>query len=163
MQVSTTLSHATRALERMGSTLTDLVAATKALAEQEDECSARMGQLEQSVRSASENVATLNARLSLDALARAERPAPAAPPPSPSTPSSPADPGASAAEPRPGWLRRMGLWYQGLRFTLKIAGTVALLIPALGAVIYAAWRLLAWLRPGHVPPPPPAPLVAGPR
>jgi hypothetical protein len=50
-------------------------------------------------------------------------------------------------------------WATGLTQVGKILFLLPPLIIALGGVVYAVWKVLAWLQPGHIPPPPNQPMV----
>jgi len=159
VQVATTLQHASDSLRMMQETQANMLAATRVLAEQVDDCQSSVDRLDGSVRTMSENVATLGAKLGMSMLSNAEHVAHQDSQLSPLPPSLTDTPAEASRRRR---LARLTDWYMGLGLTVKIVGTVVVLLPALGSLIYGAWKMLAWLAPDQFHPPTNPPTFMGP-
>lgn len=157
-------------LENLGDTLKsvqetnqNVTTAVQVLAEQVDGVQSAIDRLTGQVETANQQLSALNAKVGIKILSDLEG-KPGVPHVNASeTSSTPATPPTAEEKTRLAWLLKLKDWADGLGLVKKILGTVVVILPLLGAAIFAAWKLLAWLRPGHVPPPPnPPPSFMGP-
>lgn len=156
--VATTLQHVDASLRMMQEAQANNLAATRVLAEQVDDCQSSVDRLDGSVRTMSENIATMGTRLGLKLLSDAESARPASPP----SQSPPSSTETLDQKERKRVLQRMTDWVAGLGLTVKIVGTAVVLLPTFGSLIYGAWKILAWLLPDQFHPPTHPPTFMGP-
>jgi hypothetical protein len=157
VQVATTLQHASDSLRMMQETQANMLAATRVLAEQVDDCQASVDRLDGSVRVMSDNIATINGRLAMRQLSDAESARPGSPP-SQSPPFSTDTPAEVVRKRR---LQRLTDWYKGLGLTVKILVASTALVGAAGALVLALWKYAA-IFDHRVPPPPVSSVFMGP-
>lgn len=153
--LSTNLEHLETTLQGVQGTNQNVTAAVQVLAEQVDGLQKAMDRLTGQVNTSNQKLSELNAKMGIKILSDLEA-KPGVPHINASDPSStPAIPVTPEQKQRLAWLQKLKDWGDGLSLIKKILGTVLVILPLLGAVIFAAWKLLAMLRPGHIPPPPP--------
>jgi len=152
--MTTNMEHLESTLQGVQSTNQNMTAAVQVLAEQVDGLQSAVDRLTGQVEVANSQLSALNAKLGIKILSDLEA-KPGVPHINASeTSSTPALPVTVAQKKRLEWLLKLKDWSDGISLVKKILGTVLVLLPTIGAVIFGVWKLLAMLNPEHVPPPP---------
>ena len=156
--MTTNLEHLESTLQGVQSTNQNVTAAVQVLVEQVDGLQSAVDRLTGQVDAANQQLSGLNAKLGIKILSDLEA-KPGVPHINASEISStPAPPVTLEEKKRLAWLKKLKDWSDGLSLVKKILGTVLVLLPTIGAVIFGVWKLLAMLHPDRVPPPPNPPL-----